>query len=106
MAILNRIVCFLIPVMFSSCQVYRSNFDCPPGKGVPCTPVTDIEKMIVETPDGSPDIFLGYLPSLKCDKNCNKANPQLRKVWIEGKMQPSGLFIEGHYIYLNRRDTP
>ena len=55
---------FILPLhLLSSCQVYRAEFDCQPGYGVPCTSVTDIEKMIVETPDNSPDTFLGYLPS-------------------------------------------
>lgn len=44
---------------FASCsQVYEQTFDCPPAKGVPCTSVTDLEAMIVETKTG-PDVFIG-----------------------------------------------
>ena len=90
-------------LLLSSCQVYRAQFDCQPGCGVPCTSVTDIEKMIVETPDNSPDIFLSYLPS----KNpaCVKiGTPHAldRKVWIADRIDPSGRVIAGHYIYLSR----
>jgi hypothetical protein len=38
--------------------VYEQTFDCPPGEGVPCTSVTDLEALIVETNEG-PDIFIG-----------------------------------------------
>lgn len=50
MALINRFVVSLFLLTLCSCQTYRSNFDCSPGKGVRCTSVTDIEKMIVETP--------------------------------------------------------
>ena len=96
----------ILLLLLSSCQVYRAQFDCQPGYGVPCTPVTDIEKMIVETPDNSPDIFLSYLPS----KNpaCVKiGTPHAldRKVWIAARIDPSGRMIAGHYIYLSRNMT-
>lgn len=89
-------------LLLSSCQVYRGQFDCPPGEGVPCTSVTQIESMIVETPHDAPDIFLSYLPSRKA--RCVKAGsgPTLeRKVWIAEKVDASGRLIAGHYIYLS-----
>lgn len=87
--------------------MYQSDFDCLPCVGVPCTSVTDIEKMIVETPEGSPDIFLGYLPSCNnsldsCGKKCSNC-PQ-RRVWIESQTLSSGTYIDGHYIYINTQD--
>lgn len=103
-----RFICSLLIVLsFSSCQIYKSNFECTPGKGVPCTPVTTIEQMIVETPEGNPDIFLGYLPSQtqECVKFCPGSKAlQHRKVWITGKEQPDGLYVEGHYIYLKKKE--
>ena len=96
--------------LLSSCQTYRQNFDCPPGKGVPCTPITDIERMIIETPEGSPDLFLGYLPSecqsgACCPKNSSLYHPPLencqQRIWIEGRTFDCGTYIDGHYIYIN-----
>jgi|LakMenEpi03Aug12_release.lakeMendotaPanAssembly.Ray.scaffolds.fasta_scaffold03135_14 hypothetical protein len=97
------ILCLLF---LSSCQIYRSKFDCPPGEGVPCTSVTEIEKMIIETPEGESDIFLGGLPKrkLKMKKKeitrCVKTCPE-KRVWVEGEFMPSGDYVEGHYIYLS-----
>lgn len=107
MRVLSRLVCCLILLSLSACQVYRCKFECPPGKGVPCTPVTTLEKMIVETPENEPNIFLGYLPPAvgECKKLCNKTKSlKQMKVWIEPRKQPCGLCIEGHYIYINKKE--
>lgn len=100
---LHSLILSLLLGSLNSCQVYRAQFDCPPGIGVPCTSVTDIEKMIIETPDGSPDIFLSYLPSSKpqCVK-IGTAHALERKVWIAEKVDPRGRVIAGHYIYLSK----
>lgn len=92
-----------LSLLLCSCQTYRKNFDCEPGVGVPCTSVTDIEKMIIETPEGGPDIFLGYLPVESCSTDscrneyCDRSR---RRVWIESKTLSCGTFIEGHFIYI------
>lgn len=77
----------------SSCAVYKRQFDCPPDQGVPCTSVTDLEQMIVETPSG-PDLFLSTLPA-SCSTACRK------RVWIQEAYAPDGRWIPGHYIELN-----
>lgn len=51
-----RLLIFLM-LFTQSCQVYRSNFDCAPGEGIPCRSVTEIESMIVESCEG-PDILV------------------------------------------------
>lgn len=49
---------FLSFVLFlSSCGIYNSHFDCPPGKGVGCAPVNDVLDLIVEKKDGE-DVFV------------------------------------------------
>jgi hypothetical protein len=70
--------------------MYKKDFDCPPGEGIPCTSVTTLEKMIVESPCG-PDIFLGCVPKLvdvqvnpacKCTSD-NYVHPSFqRRIWI------------------------
>jgi hypothetical protein len=105
----NFICVITLAAFFSSCQAYKCKFDCPVGQGVPCTPVTDIEQMIIETPEGSPDIFLGYLPTTEQEKPCcttrNKTSNPLQescstRIWIEEKSLDCGSYVEGHYIYL------
>jgi len=95
---MKRLLCALALLILNSCQVYRSHFECQPGRGVPCTAVTDIEKMIVETPDGSADIFMGYLP-----REC--ASLSQMKIWLVGKEKPGGLYVAGHYIFLNKNEV-
>lgn len=41
----------------SSCGVYRTSFDCPPGKGVGCAPVGEVLDLIVEREEGE-DLFV------------------------------------------------
>lgn len=46
-------ICFAL----TSCGVYNSSFDCPPGKGIGCAPVNEVLDMIVEREDGE-DLFI------------------------------------------------
>ena len=39
------------------CGVYKSSFDCPPGKGIGCAPLNDVLEMIVERELGE-DLFI------------------------------------------------
>ncbi len=48
----------------TSCSMYQKDFDCPPGKGVSCTSVTTLEKMIIETPSGE-DVVTGCVPEAR-----------------------------------------
>jgi len=98
----------LLLTLTTSCQVYQSNFDCPPCDGVPCTSVTEIQKMIIETPDGGPDIFLGKYNDSSCssctpDKPCRKKecpdqSKTIKRIWVEAENSGKS-HTEGHYIY-------
>ena len=35
-------------ILCSACGIYQSNWDCPPGQGIGCKPVTEVLDMIVE----------------------------------------------------------
>jgi len=94
MKIKYLIIC--LPLLLSSCAIYRQKFDCPPDPGVPCTSVTDLEQMIIET-DSGPDIFVsnssqGCRGAQICRKN---------KVWIAGYKTCDGCWIPGHYIEID-----
>lgn len=86
-----KIISLLFLCFLTSCAVYRQRFDCPPDPGVPCTSVTDLEQMIVETGKG-PDMFINSAPQCKGGK---------RKIWINTYRSPNGKCIPGHYIYVN-----
>ena len=84
----------IIPLICASCTIYRQQFDCPPDPGVPCTSVTDLEQMIVETNQG-PDLFLGINP----EQGQIHAPPPSNRIWI------SNLNGGGCYIYLQQEKT-
>ena len=49
--------CFSLLLCMSSCGVYNSSFDCPPGKGVGCASVNEVLELIVEKKEGE-DVFV------------------------------------------------
>lgn len=95
---LTNILLGIILTGLTSCKVYNSHFECPPSPGVPCTPLTTLEKMIVETPEGNPDIFLGFVP----DERCSQVNQQryIKKNYIPGEYKPCKDCVEGQYFYI------
>jgi hypothetical protein len=52
-----KIAVWPICLVLTSCGVYNSSFDCPPGKGIGCAPVNEVLNMIVEREDGE-DLFI------------------------------------------------
>lgn len=48
------ILCLLVAL--SSCDIYDTQFECPPGKGVKCASVGEVLDMIVERDEGE-DLF-------------------------------------------------
>ena len=47
----------LFTIFLSSCGIYNSHFDCPPGEGVGCASVGEVMDMIVEKEEGE-DLFV------------------------------------------------
>lgn len=89
-------------MFLASCQVYKSNFDCPAGEGVPCTSVHELEQMIIESEDG-PNIFVRQpLESeTKLVKACDgKIHMKHKRIWIAPQWNDQMEFVAGHYIYL------
>jgi conjugal transfer pilus assembly protein TraV len=94
-----------LSLWLSSCSVYNQQFDCPPPSGIPCTSVTEIESMIVET-DKGPDLIIK--PEVEEDHcfwcgspksglaSLSKTSPCNRKVWICSQRK-EGCSLKGYY---------
>jgi hypothetical protein len=105
---LNVLFIMCLCCLCCSCSHYTGTFDCPPGKGVHCKSVTEIEKMIIETEDKEADIFI---PGDCKKKNCRrkvasylKGKETDRKVWVAGSVDSSGNYVEEHYIYFKSEE--
>lgn len=46
-----------LPLILTSCGVYKSDFDCRPGKGIGCAPVGEVLDRIIEKEEGE-DLFV------------------------------------------------
>jgi hypothetical protein len=89
-----RSVFLLLSLLFlTSCSIYRKQFDGPADPGVPCTSVTDLEQMVIETEKGQ-DIFLSHTTE-PCTTRVR------RKIWVNDYQTPNGNWIPGHYVYIN-----
>ncbi len=53
---MNKIILGAL-LLGASCNIYRSEFDCPAGKGVGCASVGEVLDMIVER-EGGEDLFI------------------------------------------------
>lgn len=81
---------FCLLAVFTSCSMYKKDFDSCAGKGTPCTSVSTLEEMILESPCG-PDTFLGCVPRpvdvkqdpiCKCTTYSEPEAPFQRRIWI------------------------
>lgn len=77
-----------LALTLNSCAIYQQEFDCPPPCGVPCTSVTDLESMVVETENG-PDLFLPEQESVVE----RISNAFKHKVWMPSECS------DGYYLY-------
>lgn len=107
---LTRLLQAIALTALCSCQVYKNDFDCPPCRGVPCTSVSDIQNMIVETPDGGPDLFVEkpLKPSCKSkrsgEKDYRKKGSYEKRIWVE-QSNYNGACVQSHYIYFEGEGT-
>ena len=92
---------------FSSCTMYKQNFDCPVGKGVSCKSLTQIEEMIIEKEQGA-DLFIESVEadcsnckggSLKMASYVKDSSEFSHRIWVEPRVSEMGYLVEGHYIY-------
>lgn len=99
-------LCLIIACSFflSSCAMYKRQFDCPIPCGMPCTSVTEIESMIVETVDGPDVLVITEEKSCSCshpkDKYCGCQHGNGRIIWICNRRAPNGVPIRGKSVYV------
>ena len=103
---MNRFITLLILLIsLTSCAGIRTHWSCAPARGVPCTPVSEIEAMIIES-DHGPNIFLGSetdekpQPDKIGPNGTTPLSPIIHRVWISEKVE-RGEYHKGHYLYLN-----
>lgn len=109
----------LLSFLCSSCSTYQRHYSCPPGIGVTCKSVTEIEGMIEEKESG-PDLFLpekNVSKRSKKDKGAcclsqlkkgrevfSKEAPLIKRVWLRGHSTEAGHRVDGHYLYFALND--
>lgn len=52
-----RLLLLSLLLFLTSCGIYKSDFDCRPGKGIGCAPVGEVLDLIVEQDEGE-DVFI------------------------------------------------
>ena len=69
----------LTGLVLSSCGVYKSQFDCPPGKGIGCAPVSEVLDMIVEEEHEEDDFVTDVGTALILKQENHKASFPAKK---------------------------
>jgi hypothetical protein len=98
---MRHLICLFL--FLTSCSMYRRHFDECPVQSVPCTPVTTLEKMIVESPSGD-DLFIRTVPKLvdvedfplcRNTQNPKPDRPFQRRIWLNSKeCEPIYLYFD------------
>lgn len=73
-----RLIGWFVCLSLTSCGIYKSSFDCPPGKGIGCTPVNEVLNFIVEREEGE-DLFIPDLGRALILKEPGDAVPPTKK---------------------------
>ena len=89
----------LLCMIATSCSMYNTQFDCPPGKGLGCTPVSEVLDLIVEKEEGE-DLFVQDLDKAKLlkaqekrkkrGKNC----PENKKLYLFKERSGDPVLVE------------
>ena len=83
---------FLLPLLLTACTSYEESFDCPPGCGVGCVPITRVNQMVEE----------GALP---LDQKPQAAPPfevpqKSLNLWMAPHEDESGISYGAHRIHV------
>ncbi len=96
------LILLLTSTLYAGGRSSRGRSDCRPGRGVPCTSVTDIEAMIVEN-DNGPDFLIidpnvAHPPVVPSNSRC-ACGACKRRVWVPARCV-DGKTVPGHYVVL------
>ena len=69
--IIPLIVAITLTFLTTGCSIYRTKFDCPPGKGIGCASASEVLDMIQEEDSDSDNPFdSGENLFLPVDRSC------------------------------------
>lgn len=54
---ISLILTITLAVLMTGCGIYRSGFECPPGRGIGCASTSEVLDMIIEKESDSDDPF-------------------------------------------------
>ena len=78
-----------LSIALASCGIYNSEWDCPPGEGVRCKPVSQVLDMIVEKESGE-DTFV---PDLESAAELKKQEKQRGRIPVKSVDEPKKLYL-------------
>ncbi len=71
----------ILLILLSSCNIYDTYFECPPGEGVGCASVGEVMDMIVETEEGE-DEFIRYRTRFLGRSQENTSGPDEKRLCL------------------------
>ena len=97
-ALAIAVVCLSV----TACGIYDSKFQCPPGEGIGCKPVSEVMDLIVEKEEGA-DLFVkdDDLAALLKEQERKKkrkpsiaAKPEEKKLYLLKEHEGEGVLVE------------
>ncbi len=100
---MKAIIISFICLFTASCGIYKTTFDCPPGEGIGCKPVSEVLDMIVEK-ESEGDLFIKdtevalLLKNQEKRKKKRKANPartkEIQKLYLLKEHEKESVLVE------------
>ena len=90
-------LCFILTAtILASCSIYKTEFDCPPGKGIGCAPVHEVLNLIVERETGE-DFFASdeeMASFLKEREKAKRLSKEDKKIFLLKKTSGDPVLVE------------
>lgn len=106
-------ILFILPIL-SGCMTYSESFDCPPGRGVGCKSLSQVNDMVekgdlpLENINSTKETIhqksLGSKPSEGWIEAKN--SPLNLKIWVANYKDEDGNFHSPSYVYASLNSSP
>lgn len=110
---------FVLPFFMTACAgIYGESFDCPPGEGVACKSISEVNRMIDKgeigqkkgehsTPESVDRLAHSSLPLLPSASSFSepashaiiRRPEQVMRVWVAPHLEDSGSYVGETYLY-------